>query len=345
MLGAAYEYLLRQFADESGRKAGEFFTPRPVVHLLVSLLAPQPGETVYDPACGSGGMLVETSNIVQAAGGDTRTLRLYGQEVNATTSAIARMNLFLHDLEDFEIRRDDTLRTPRHLDREGSLQTFDIVIANPPFSMRDWGADSWASDPFQRGFCGTPPAANADFAWVQHMIASMNETGRVGVVMPNGALFRGGAEKTIRRCLIDADLLEAVISLPGNLFYSTTIPACILLFRADKPTTSRGTVVLVDGSDRYDKGRNQNTMTADDLDAVLSATNKRSTTGDVAVRVVSLADIESAGWDLSVGRYLSGAAPDRIDVNAALIAYRTASGDLHNAEDALSQRLRAAGYE
>ena len=142
MLGAAYEYLLKQFADESGRKAGEFFTPRAIVHLLVQLLEPQLGDNIYDPACGSGGMLVETSNAVRANGGDTRTLRLYGQEVNLTTSAIARMNLYLHDLEDFNILREDTLRDPRHLNPDGSLRKFDVVIANPPFSLKNWGQES-----------------------------------------------------------------------------------------------------------------------------------------------------------------------------------------------------------
>jgi type I restriction enzyme M protein len=183
MLGAAYEYLLREFADASGKKAGEFFTPRAVVHLLVRILDPQAGEAVYDPACGSGGMLVETINEIREAGGDSRTLRLYGQEVNLTTAAIARMNLFLHDLEDFRIVRGDTLRDPRFLQRSG-LRKFDVVVANPPFSLKNWGADTWANDPYGRAFCGVPPAATADFAWVQHMVACMKrDTGRVGVVM------------------------------------------------------------------------------------------------------------------------------------------------------------------
>ena len=213
MLGTAYEYLLRQFADESGKKAGEFFTPRAVVRLLIRILGPEPGEAVYDPACGSGGMLVETINEVRESGGDTRTLRLYGQEVNLTTAAIARMNLFLHDLEDFRIVRGDTLRDPRFLERSG-LRKFDVVVANPPFSLKNWGADTWADDPYGRAFCGVPPAGTADLAWVQHMVASMRPaTGRVGVVMPNGVLSRG-AEKSIRQCLVEEDRLEAVIGLP-----------------------------------------------------------------------------------------------------------------------------------
>ena len=181
MLGAGYEYLLKYFADESGQKAGEFFTPRPVVRLLTHILDPQPGESIYDPACGSGGMLVESVNGVRANGGDTRTLRLFGQEVSLTTSAIARMNLYLHDIEDFRVVRGDVLREPKFLTDGAHLRRFDVVIANPPFSLRNWGAETWATDPFHRSFCGVPPKNNADFAWVQHMVASMKpETGRVG---------------------------------------------------------------------------------------------------------------------------------------------------------------------
>ena len=239
---------------------------------------------MYDPACGSGGMLVETINEVREAGGDTRTLRLYGQEVNLTTAAIARMNLFLHDLEDFRIVRGDTLRDPRFLQRSG-LRKFDVVVANPPFSLKNWGADTWADDPYGRAACGVPPASTADLAWVQHMVASMRaDTGRVGVVMPHGVLFRGGAEKSIRQCLIEQDLLEAVIGLPPNLFYSTAIPACLLIFRAAKPAQRHGTVLFVDGSRRFSKGpRSQNQMSDTDIEKILAAYN-----GD------SSADIPSA---------------------------------------------------
>jgi len=184
MLGAAYEYLLRQFADESGRKAGEFFTPRAVARLLVRILDPQPGETVYDPASGSGGMLVETIGAIRESKADTRTLRLFGQEVNLTTAAIARMNLYLHDIEDFKILRGDTLRDPRFREKNGDISTFDVVIANPPFSLKNWGADLWVTDP--RAFCGVPPNRSGDYAWVQHMVSSMSSpSGRVGVVMPH----------------------------------------------------------------------------------------------------------------------------------------------------------------
>lgn len=345
MLGAAYEYLLKQFADESGKKAGEFFTPRAVVHLLVNILKPGPGESVYDPACGSAGMLVETSNGVRASGGDTRTLRLYGQEVNLTTSAIARMNLYLHDLEDFEVRRGDTFRNPRFLDGD-ALQRFDVVIANPPFSLQNWGADTWSTDPWGRALCGVPPAKNGDYAWIQHMVASMHpEHGRVGVVMPHGVLFRSGSEAAIRECLVRDDRLEAVIGLPPNLFYSTTIPACLLIFRADKPADREGSVLFVDGSERFSKGRNQNFMSDDDMAALESAYRTGDyPDGGVHVRLVDHSEIEENGWDLNIGRYVSGAAEETVDVETALAELAEAQAALRTAEEALAKRLKAAGY-
>ncbi len=349
MLGAAYEYLLKQFADESGRKAGEFFTPRAVVHLLVELLAPEAGETVYDPACGSGGMLVETINAVRSSGGDTRTLRLYGQEVNLTTSAIARMNLFLHDLEDFRIVRGDTLREPKFLDSHtGELETHDVVIANPPFSLKNWGADTWTSDPYSRAFCGVPPASSGDFAWIQHMVSSMKTNGgRVGVVMPHGVLFRGAAEKQIRKCLIENDKLEAVVGLPPNLFYSTSIPACLLIFRATKSDDRKGSVLFVDGSARFTKGKNQNHIGDQDVAMMIGAYRQ----GDdpdgedgVQVRLVEHVEIKENNWDLNIGRYLKGVAAETVDVATALADLAEAQEVLREAEGRLAERLKAAGY-
>ena len=349
LLGAAYEYLLRQFADESGNKAGEFFTPRSVVRLLTRILDPQPTDTVYDPACGSGGMLVEAANEVLEAGGDLHAMRFFGQEKILTTASIARMNLLLHDMEDAKVIRGDTLRDPKFLDAHGRLRRFDVVIANPPFSLKNWGADAWARDPWSRPTCGVPPTSVADYAWIQHMLASMRpDTGRVGVVMPHGVLFRGGAEGAIRECLLRQDVLEAVIGLPPNLFYSTGIPACLLIFRATKPVERRGQVLFVDGARRFTHSRNQNVMAPGDLEAILTAYRTGRVSDNsaeaIAVRLVPREEIEANGWDLNLGRYLRVSVDVEGDVGASLKAMRAALVALREAEDELEERLSEAGY-
>jgi len=345
VLGAAYEYLLKQFADASGKKAGEFFTPRAVVRLLTQILDPQPADWVYDPACGSGGMLVEAANEVIEAGGSLRQMRFFAEEVNLTTAAIARMNLYLHDIEDAKVLRGDTLRDPKFRDSKGHLERFDVVIANPPFSLKNWGAETWASDPWGRASCGVPPAGNGDFAWVQHMVASMRpETGRLGVVMPHGVLFRGGAEGRIRQCLVTQDQLEAVVGLPGNLFYSTSIPACLLILRATKPSERKGHVLFVDGSHRFTKGRNQNQMGTEDVTALVAAYRTGEGSDTAPVRLVEHTEIKENGWDLNIGRYLKTGAAETVDVPTALAALREAQGRLREAEAKLDERLKAAGY-
>jgi type I restriction enzyme M protein len=345
MLGQAYEYLLKNFADESGQKAGEFFTPRRVVHLLVEILQPKPEESIYDPAAGSGGMLVDTINNVRDHGGDHRTLRLYAQEVNLTTAAIAKMNLYLHEIEEFKVVRGNTLQSPAFREPDGSLSTFDVVIANPPFSLQNWGADTWYADP--RSFCGIPPAKTGDYAWVQHMVYSMKKlNGRVGVVMPHGVLFRGGVEAKIRQCLVERDELEAVIGLPKNLFYSTTIPACLLIFRAVKPLSRRHHVLFVDGSARFVPGRNQNYMSVDDIEAILAA-YRSGASGNakdgVQGRLVPLEEIKDNGFDLSIGLYVSVEVEQALSVEIALAAYEDARRARMEAERRMLQKFADAG--
>jgi type I restriction enzyme M protein len=289
-------------------------------------------------------MLVSTINNVRAQGMDHRTLRLYAQEVNLTTSSIARMNLFLHEIEDFNVYRGDTLRDPGFRDKTGALRQFDAVIANPPFSLKDWGADTWPADP--RAFCGVPPAKNGDYAFIQHMITSMKpETGRVGVVMPHGVLFRGGEEARIRKCLVERDLLEAVIGLPPNLFYSTTIPACILVFRASKNTERMGHVLFLDGSARFAKAKNQNVMRSEDVDALVDAYKTGEGQVGADTRLVSIDEIEANDFDLNMGRYVHSAMEDASDLGTALVAYADARQVRINAEGAMLERLAAAGID
>ena len=348
LLGGAYEYLLKQFADESGKKAGEFFTPRGIVHLLTQILDPQPGESIYDPACGSGGMLVEAVNEVLARGASVQEISLHGQEVSLTTSSIARMNLFLRDIEDARIIRGNTLLDPKLLDESGHLMTFDVVLANPPFSLKKWGAKEWGSDPHGRNRLGVPPAGNGDMAWIEHMLSSMNSGhGRVGVVMPHGVLFRGGAEGKIREGLLKEDLLEAVIGLAPKLFYSTGIPATLLIFRASKPEERKGHVLFIDAQERFEKGKNQNALTDEDIDAIIEAYRTGEDPdgeGGVALRLVPLSEIEENGFDLNIGRYVSTHEEEVIDVATALTELREAQAALQVAQDALDERLREAGY-
>jgi type I restriction enzyme M protein len=292
ILGQAYEFLIKQFADLSKKKAGEFYTPRAIVHLMGTILAPKEGESIYDPACGSGGMLLEAFNNVKEHKGDYRKLKLYGQEKNLTTSSIARINLFLHGVEDFKIEREDTLRHPVFREND-QLSKFDVVIANPPFSLDKWGYENWADDPFGRNFAGVPPKGNGDYAWVQHMIVSMAiPNGRVGVILPHGALFRSGVEAKIRKNLIDSDLLDCVIGLGANLFYGTGISACILIFRAKKQQSKKNKVLFIDGSELFQKGRNQNFFLPEHASKVIELYDKYQNIKDKSA-VVDNEDIKN----------------------------------------------------
>jgi type I restriction system adenine methylase HsdM len=295
VFGNAYEYLIKRFADQSNKKAGEYYTPRSVVGLLINILDPQEGESVYDPACGTGGMLIEVIEHVRTAGGSPKTLwgKLYGQEKVLTTSAIARMNLLLHGIEDFKIVREDTLRNPAFY-TGNDLAQFDCVVANPPFSLKNWGGPEWASDKWGRSkLGGVPPTGYADWAWVQHMLNSaMPKTGRVAVVLPQGALFRGGAEARIRTHILRDDVVDAVIGLAPNLFYGTGLAACVLILRLDKPVEKRRKVQFINGEELFKRGRNQNTLEPEHAMQLLGAYVSYSDTAGLA-HVASLDAIAS----------------------------------------------------
>ena len=347
LLGGGYEYLLKRFSDESSTSAGQFFTPRAVVHLLVRILGPKSTDSVYDPACGSAGMLIEAATEVKQSGGSVRQMRFYGQEVNQTSAAIGRMNLFIHDVEDAQIRREDTLQKPKFVDTKGKLEQFDLVVANPPFSLKDWGADKWATDPHKRAIGGVPPKNNGDYAWVQHMITSMKpETGRVGVVMPHGVLFRSGAEGAIRKHLIESELLETVISLGPNLFYGTSIPACLIIFRATKNTKRKGHILFIDASRRFSKGKAQNFLTDGDVEEIFSVYQSMGEfeKENITARLVPHDEIKENNWDLNIGRYLKADAAEVVDVQEALDSLNQARTELAAAENTLLAKLKAAGY-
>jgi type I restriction enzyme M protein len=307
VLGAAYEYLLKYFADESGKKAGEFFTPRSVVRLLTLILDPQEGESVHDPTCGSGGMLVEMVHVVREHEGDARTLKLSGQEVSLTTAAIARMNLFLHDIDDFRVRRGDTLGEPRFRTPEGPLEEFDIVLANPPFSHSPWGHEDWPDDPFGRSMFGTPPAQFGDYAFIEHMLTLMdNDEGRVGVVMSQSALFRPDPEATIRENIVEADLLEAIIGLPPDLFYNTQLPACLMIFRAPGHPRS-GEVLFIDASKCFIREDARSVMPASEVARVAEVYRSGEGSDEdprISARLVPVTDIKANGYVLKLGMNL-----------------------------------------
>jgi type I restriction system adenine methylase HsdM len=307
VFGQAYEYLIKRFADQSNKKAGEYYTPRSVVGLLVNILDPREGETVYDPACGTGGMLIEVIEHVKAAGGNPQLLwgKLYGQEKVLTTSGIARMNLLLHGVEDFHIVKDDTLRDPAFFDGD-KLAQFDCVIANPPFSLENWGDDVWSGDRWGRNkLGGTPPAKNGDWAWVQHMVASMApRTGRVAVVLPQGALFRGGAEARIRQTLLDADLVEAVIGLAPNLFYGTGLAACVMILRDIKPSDRKNKVLFINGEALFRKGRNQNTLEPEHANTLLDLFGSFSDTDGLA-SVATIEQVKANKYNLNIPLYVA----------------------------------------
>jgi type I restriction enzyme M protein len=305
ILGQSYEYLIKKFADATNKKAGEFYTPRPIVRLMVNILDPHEGESIYDPACGTGGMLLEAIHHVREQHGDDRTLwgKLFGQEKNLTTSAIARMNLFLHGAADFQVVRGDTLRNPAFFLGD-NLATFDCVIANPPFSLEKWGSEVWTSDPYGRNFAGMPPDKTGDYAWVQHMVKSMApKTGRMAVVLPHGALFRMGAEGRIRQKLLGMDLLEAVIGLGANLFYGTNLAACLLVIRQRKTKERRKKVLIIDASREFRTGRAQNELLPTHVERIYGWYHDYKNVEGVA-RVVTLDDIAANDNKLNIPRYV-----------------------------------------
>ncbi|MEZ4600736.1 MAG: class I SAM-dependent DNA methyltransferase [Syntrophotaleaceae bacterium] len=345
ILGQAYEYLIKKFADLTNKKAGEFYTPRSVVALMVRILAPKAGETIYDPACGTGGMLLEALHHVKEHGGDENLMlgKLYGQEKNLTTSSIARMNLFLHGAEDFHIERGDTLRLPAFYSGD-SLATFDCVIANPPFSLEKWGDDVWINDPYGRNFAGLPPAKSGDFAWVQHMIKSMaRKTGRMAVVLPHGVLFRMSKEGEIRRKLLEMDMLEAVIGLGQNIFYGTGLAPCVLVFRDSKPKAHRQKVLFIDASKEFRTGRAQNELLPEHVDNIHRWYEDYQDVEGIC-RVVTLDEIRENDFNLNIPRYVEPVIEEEsMTIDQAIANLKESLQAAYAAEDRLKALLEKEG--
>jgi len=317
LLGSAYEYLIKQFADSAGKKGGEFYTPSEVVWLLVALLKPSEGMRIYDPTAGSGGMLIQTRNYLLKHGGNAQNLSLYGQEMNLNTWAISKMNMFLHGVINADLRKGDTLGDPQHTSG-GELMSFDRVIANPPFSLKKWGKDAADADPYGRYPYGTPPKDAGDLAFIQHMIASLNAEGKMGVVVPHGVLFRGSSEKEIRKGILEDDLLEAVIGLPSALFYGTGIPAALLIINKKKPDERKGKVLFINGELEFQDGKNQNKLRDIDIQHILDVYDAFEDTRRYS-KVVDMQDIRENDYNLNIRRYAdTSPPPEQFDVKAIL---------------------------
>jgi type I restriction enzyme M protein len=345
VLGDAYEYLIAKFADDAGKKGGEFYTPKQVVKVMVEILQPEEGQTVYDPACGSGGMLLEATHYMERNGLNPKSLTLYGQEKNLNTWAICKMALFLHDIDDAFLERGDTLLDPKHLAADRVIKRFDIVLANPPFSLKKWGYDVWSKgDPYARDMYGCPPVRYGDLAFVQHMVASVKSSGRMAVVVPLGVLYRGRAEGDIRKGLLEADLIEAVVVLGENLFYGTPIPAAILFINRDKPVERRGCVLIVDGEKDIVEGKNQHKLSDENVERLACAVLDFQDV-ELFCRVVSLDEIRANDHNLNIPRYIrTDPPPDPIDVMVELNRLHDLRSERDSREAAMMALLEKLEY-
>jgi type I restriction enzyme M protein len=301
-LGQGYEYLIKKFADDSGHTAQEFYTNRTVVHLMTEMLKPESGESIYDPTCGSAGMLISSIAYLQRQNKEWRNVSIFGQEINALTSAIARMNLFLHGVEDFQIVNGDTLKNPAFIEND-KLKQFDVVLANPPYSISQWDREAFASDKYGRNFLGVPPQGRADYAFLQHILMSLEkDTGRCAILFPHGVLFRN-EESSMREKLVRSDLLECIIGLGPNLFYNSPMESCIIICRAKKSPERRGQVLFINAVNEVTRKNAQSYLEYKHIKKIASAYDKYETVPEFA-KVVTLKDIEENNFSLSIPLYV-----------------------------------------
>lgn len=344
-LGNGYEFLIRRFADDSGHTAAEFYTNRTVVHLMTELLEPVPGESVYDPTCGSGGMLISAIARLKSQGREWRNVGLFGQERNLMTSAIARMNVLLHGIEDSRVVRGDTLAHPKLLEGD-RLQRFDVVLANPPYSIKQWDRDRFAADPFGRNAWGTPPQGCADYAFQQHIAASLKPgTGRCAVLWPHGVLFRN-AEADMRKAMIEGGTVEAVIGLGPNLFYNSPMEACILVCRREKPAELDGKVLFINAVDDVAREQATSFLTDAHIARIVAAYRGRVDMPGYAA-VVGHDRLAQNGFNLSIPLYVTPAAGDPADrdrkssLKATVRGWRESSTRLRASMDELLASLES----
>lgn len=350
IIGDAYEFLISQFASDAGKKAGEFYTPGEVSTLLAKLVDPQPGNRICDPTCGSGSLLIKVAKEV-----GSNNFSLYGQENNGSTWALARMNMFLHEMDNADIEWGDTLNNPRLLEGD-QLMKFHIVVANPPFSLDKWGADNAMADQYNRFHRGTPPKSKGDYAFITHMIETTYEdVGKTGVIVPHGVLFRGSSEGKIREQLIKENLLEAVIGLPANLFFGTGIPAAILIFNKGKGDNED--VLFIDASREYQEGKNQNRLREDtdikhivDTYQAFKKTAKLTTNEGVVIEDkyayrASLKEIEENDYNLNIPRYVDTFEEEEsVDIAATQVEIGRLKTELAQVENQMNDYLKELGF-
>jgi len=319
VIGDSYEYLIAHFAGDAGKKGGEFFTPSAVSTLLSKLVEAGEGDRIYDPTCGSGSLLIKASREV-----GNSNFRIYGQESKSATVALCKMNMFLHNINDAVIEWGDTIGNPLHLENS-HLMKFDVVVANPPFSLDKWGAEEASGDFYKRFERGVPPKSKGDYAFVQHMIASLNEHGRMGVVLPHGVLFRGASEGKIRKKLIDENLLDAVIGLPANLFFGTGIPASVLVFKKQRKNSD---VLFIDASREFTKDKNQNVLDESHIEKIVKTYQERKQI-DKYAHVATLEEIMENDYNLNIPRYVDTFEEEEaVDMEATKVRIAEIEGEL-----------------
>jgi type I restriction enzyme M protein len=345
LLGRAYEYLIRQFADDAGKKGGEFYTPRGGVKLMVEILDPKEGMRIYDPCCGSAGMLIYSAIHLREEGKDPKNITLYGQERNLNTWAIGKMNVLLHNLPDAQIEKGDTMRNPKFRE-DGELMVFDRVIANPMWNQKEWSKEYIEkAEPYGRFKYGLPPANTADWAWIQHMLASLNVHGKMGIVLDNGVLFRSRGEGDIRQQIVEDDLVEAVIALPSNLFYNTSSAGTILIFNKDKPSERQDKIIFVYAEEEYREGSNQNYLESEHIEKIVKTIDKYEDIERFS-RVVGIEEIKKNDFNLNVPRYVDTIEPEEpIDVNEAWTDLKEVETERNKTIEEMEGYLEEIGYE
>jgi len=340
VIGNAYEYLIAKFAAGAGKKAGEFYTPAEVSELIAELVNPQAGERIADPACGSGSLLIKCGNQLLKNG--TKDFALYGQEITGSTWALAKMNMFLHGMDNARIEWGDTIRSPKLIEDDSTMK-FEVVVANPPFSLDKWGHDEADNDPHKRFHRGLPPKSKGDYAFISHMIeTTTKDSGRVGVVVPHGVLFRSSSEGKIRQQLIEENLLDAVIGLPSNLFYGTGIPAAVLVLKRNKPDTN---VMFIDASREYKDSKNQNKLRQSDIDRIVATYQTRETVDKYAY-LASFEEIKENDFNLNIPRYVDTfEEEEEIDIDGVQAEIIQLETELVEVKQEMTGYLKELGYE